>query len=84
MTEVKGTIFFMDGTKMTLSWPRHAGNDPATVASTIKNALDSDKLLAEVDGQLLVIPMRNIKYFQVTPAPEKIPAGTLLGAQVID
>ena len=85
MIDVKGTIFFMDGTKMTLAWPRdQAGNDPSTISSNVKNALDSDKLLVDVDGQLLVIPIRNIKYLQITPAPEKLPSGTIRGARVVD
>lgn len=84
MTEVKGTLFFMDGSKMTLSWTRQAGTDPATIATNVKNALESDKLLAEVDGHLLVIPMRNIKYIQIYPSPEKLPAGVIKGAHVID
>jgi hypothetical protein len=83
MVEVNGAIFFMDGTKMTLSWPRPEGNDPSTIATAVKNALDSDKLMAVVDGYLLVIPMRNIKYIQITPAPEKLPTGVVRGAQLV-
>ena len=86
MTEVKGMIFFMDGTKMSLSWPREgqAGNDPMTIATSVKSALDSDKIMVEVDDTLLVIPTRNIKYFQLSPAPEKLPAGVVRGARVVE
>jgi hypothetical protein len=34
-TTVYGTIYFMDKTKLTLRWPRQAGNDPIEIASTI-------------------------------------------------
>ena len=84
MIEVRGTFFFMDGTKMVLKWPRQSGGDPSSLASNIKNALDSDKLMVEVEGQLFVIPVRNIKYFQISPAPEKLPQGVLKGAQFDD
>lgn len=82
--EVKGTLFFMDGTKMSLAWPRQAGHDPATIASTVKAPLESDKLLVEVHDSLLVIPTRNIKYLQITPPPERLPSGVVLGARIVD
>ena len=84
MVEVRGTFFFMDGTKMILKWPRQSGGDPSTLASNIKNALESEKIMVEVDGQLFVIPTRNIKYFKISPAPEKLPQGVLKGAQFDD
>jgi hypothetical protein len=82
MSEVKGTIFFMDGSKMVLSWPRQA-NDPTMAATQVKSALENDKLTVEVDGSLIVIPMRNVKYIQVSPAPEKLPGGVVRGAQIV-
>ncbi len=79
---VTGTIHFMDGSKLSLQWPRQAGTDPQTVAANVKKALEVDRIVAEVDGTLLVIPMRNVKYIQITPAPEKLPAGILRGVQI--
>lgn len=83
MVEVTGTIFFMDGTKVSLKWPRQAGNDPSTIATNIKNALEADNLMLEVSDHLMVIPMRNVKYFQITPPPEKLPKGVLKGAHIV-
>jgi hypothetical protein len=82
-TTVYGTIYFMDKTKLTLRWPRQAGNDPIEIASTIKKALESDRIMAEVEGRLLIIPVRNIKYIEISPAPPKLPKGVLLGAEVM-
>ena len=82
-TTVYGTIYFMDKTKMTLRWPRQAGNDPIEIATTIKKALESDKIMAEVDGRLVIIPVRNVKYIEVSPAPQKLPKGVLLGAEIM-
>jgi hypothetical protein len=73
----------MDKTKLTLRWPRQAGNDPIEIASTIKKALESDRIMAEVEGRLLIIPVRNIKYIEISPAPPKLPKGVLLGAEVM-
>jgi len=80
---VFGTIYFMDKTKLTLRWPRLGGNDPSEITATVKKALESDKIVAEVEGRLLIIPVRNIKYIQVSPAPPKLPKGVLLGAEVV-
>jgi hypothetical protein len=80
---VTGTIFFMDGSKVSLRWPRQAGTDPQAIAANIKKALEADRIVAEVGGSLLLIPLRNIKYIQITPTPEKLPAGVLRGAQIV-
>lgn len=67
--EVVTTIFFTDSSKMTLTWPQQAGEDPNIIAMNVRKALDQDKLAMEVDGDLIIIPMENIKYIQITPAP---------------
>ena len=79
---VSMTVFFLDGTKATFRYPRQSGTDAATIASTVKRAIDSEKLVLEVDGNLLVIPMRSVKYVQVTPAPPSLPAGILRHARL--
>ena len=60
-----------------------AGTDPATIANTAKRAIDSEKLVLEVDGDLLVISMKSVKYVQVSPAPDHLPAGVLRKARLI-
>ena len=76
------TVFFLDGTKITLRYPKQAGTDPATIAATVRRALDADKLVLEVDGDLLVIPTASVKYIQVSPAPSNLPAGVLRRARL--
>jgi len=80
---VYGTIYFMDKTSISLKWPRQAGSDHVEIATMVKKALESDRILAEVDGSLLIIPVRNIKYIKVSPAPPKLPKGVLLGAEIV-
>ena len=77
------TVFFMDGSKVSFRYPRQAGTDPSTIANTVKRAIDSERLTLEVDGDLLVIPMRNVKYAQVSPAPDHLPQGVLRKARLI-
>jgi hypothetical protein len=78
------TVHFMDGTKVRFRYPRQAGIDPTTIASNVKRAIDADKLVLEVEGELLVIPMRNVKYVQVSPAPAFLPAGVLKQARFVE
>lgn len=73
----------MDDTKITLSWPNQDVN-ATTLATTVKNAFENDRLMAEIDGQLFVIPVRNVKYFQVSPAPDKLPSTVLRVAKLVD
>jgi hypothetical protein len=75
-------IHFMDGTSIVIDYPKQAGNDPSTIASNVRKALDQDKLIVEVDGSLLVIPMTNIKYVSITPLPDVLPAGVLRHAHI--
>ena len=74
-------IHFMDGSRIVLTYPKQAGTDAATIAANVRKAIDQDKLAVEVDGDLMVIPMRNIKYVHITPAPDVLPKG-VLGARV--
>jgi hypothetical protein len=76
------TVFFLDGTKATFHYPRQAGYDPATILSNVKRAIDADRVLLEVDGDLLVIPMKSVKYIQVSPAPTRLPSGVLRNARL--
>lgn len=82
--QVTGTVHFMDGTRVVLQWPRQAGDDPYDVVANVRKALEAEKILAEVNGNLLLIPVRNIKYIHIAPAPVNLPQGVLLGATLLE
>lgn len=77
------TFFFTDGSKLGLAFPKQGGEDPATLMATVRKALESDKLSFEIDGDLFVIPVRNVHYIQVTPAPESLPPGVIKGVRIV-
>ncbi len=81
--EVTGTIHFMDGSKIALRWPRQAGTGAQIIAANVKKALEADRIMVEADGELLLIPLRNVKYLQINPSPKELPVGVLRGAQII-
>ena len=76
------TVFFLDGTKATFEYPQQAGTDQAAIVANVKKAIESERLVLEVDGDLIVIPIRSVKYVQVSPAPRHLPSGILRGAHV--
>lgn len=75
-------IFFMDGTDLVVRYPTQGAGDPATVASNVRRAIEQDKLVVEADGSLFMIPVRNIKYIQITPAPEALPRDVIRGGHI--
>jgi hypothetical protein len=80
--DVHAVIHFMDGTKMTFGWPRQSG-DTTAMLTRVRKALEMDKLAVEVQGDLFVILIRNVKYVQLTPAPAKLPAEVIKGGEVV-
>jgi hypothetical protein len=77
-------VRFMDGSKLALRYPKQAGEDPAAIVANVRKALEADRLLVEVDDSLLFIPIANVKYIQVTPAPDVLPPTTLRNARLTD
>jgi len=39
--------------------------------------------VGEIEGQLMVIPMRNVTYAVISPAPETLPAGIIRKGRII-
>lgn len=79
---VNAVIRFMDETFMNLAWPQQGGDDPVSLISNVRKALELDRLVVEVEGDLFVIPIRNVKYVQITPAPSKLPGEVIRGGQI--
>ncbi len=77
------TFYFLDSSSMKLAWPKQGSKDPQVFASQVKKTLESEMFVGEVEGQLMVIPMRNVKYIVISPAPETLPAGIIRNARVI-
>lgn len=79
---VRAVIHFMDDTKVNLAWPLQSGDDPLTVVTNVRKALEKDRLAIEVQGDLFVIPITNIKYVQIAPAPVNLPGDVVRGGHM--
>ena len=77
------TITFFDNSKLKLAWPKQGSKDPQVFASQLKDALKADRFIAEVEGQLMVIPTRNVKHLVVSPAPRTLPAVIIRNARIV-
>ena len=72
------TVHFVDGSKLSVSFPQQV-TDPTRMASMVEKALDAKQLAIDVGGELMVVPVNNIKYLQVYPTPEKLPDTVIRG-----
>ncbi len=77
-------IHFMDGTKIVFKYPELTDTEASMIASKVKKALDQDKIVVQTYDSVIVIPVANIKYIQVTPPPDALPDGILKNAQIAD
>ena len=84
--DVHAVIHFIDGSKLKLGWPPQAGRegeDEWKVARNVRKAFDADKIAVEVSGELILIPMKNVKYVHVKPAPPKLPESVLKNGYIV-
>lgn len=77
------TFTFFDNSKLKLAWPKQRSRDAQVFASQLKDALKADRFIAEVEGQLTVIPTRNVKHIVVSPAPKVLPQGIIRNARIV-
>ena len=69
---------------MTKGLIRSAQRGPALEQQITKQTFKLRSLAIEIDGELFVIPMNNVKYLQVTPAPEKMPETIIRDGSLIN
>ena len=77
------TVHFIDGSEMSVTFPKQGGN-PLLLTKRVQQAIEARQLAMELDGQLFVIPMDNVKYLQASPCPDELPETVILGGALID
>jgi hypothetical protein len=78
------TFFFVDDSKMKLAWPQQGSDDRQIFAQQVHKCLEAEKFMAEVEGQLVIIPMHNVKYITVSPSLDFLPQGVILNAHIVE
>lgn len=83
MTDKRGvSIFFNDGSKLSLDFPKQSAND-AAAQMKLEDVLKKRYIMFEADGALMLIPFENIRYIQLYPAPEKVPGHTYIKDAIV-
>jgi len=77
------TVHYNNGTKLEFSFPTQIRNSGAAVLEGIKKVMESDKLVIEADGRLIVIPLASVKQLEVTPVPASLPFGAIKNAKIV-
>ena len=78
------TIFFNDGSKVSMDFPRQSPNEIAAMLK-LSDVLKKRYMLFEADSTFLMVPFENVKYVQVYPAPAEVPGHTYIkGASIKD
>jgi hypothetical protein len=77
-------IHFTDGSRKVLEFPQQLSDTDTSAILRIKELLEARHLVIEAEGALIVIPVENIKYIQVTPAPKRLPGNAIRGASFKD
>ena len=81
--EKQVTIYFLDGSEMSLSFPDQGGN-PLLLAKRVQQAMEANYAAFEIDGKLTVIPKTGIKYLQMASMPAEVPETVIRGARLCD
>lgn len=76
-------IHFNNGSKLELTLPVQIKNSTAAVIEAMKKILESDKLVIEAEGRLIIIPWASVKQLEVSPVPPALPFGAVKGAKIV-
>jgi hypothetical protein len=77
----RATIHLTDKTTLTLEWPKQDTQGYTFLSEALRNAVEADRLMVEVEGSLVVIQMKNVKYIELLPIPEQLPEGVIRNAR---
>ncbi len=77
----RAIFHFIDNTSLALEWPKQDTHGATFVSEALRKALEAERLVLEVEGNLVVIQMRNVKYVELIPVPEQLPEGVIVGAR---
>lgn len=76
-------IHFNNGTKMEVSFPTQIKNSLGALVESLKKVLETDKLVIEAEGRLVVIPWSSVQYVESSAVPASaLPFGTIKGARI--
>ena len=82
MSTVNCTISFTDGEQLKIAWTKQK-DAQIRVGSVVEKILANESFAIELEGRLVMIPVRNVRTIEVRPAPDKLPDTVIRGARLI-
>ena len=76
------TVYFNNGTNMEMTFPAQIKNSTAAVLEGMKRLMETDKLVIEEEGRLIVIPWASVNHLELSPVPAALPFGAIKGAHI--
>ena len=78
------TIYFNNGTQMTLAFPQQIKNSMGALIEIGKRILEADKLVVDAEGRILIIPWSSVKYVDASAVPSAaLPVRAIKGARIV-
>lgn len=83
--EASLTIYFIDGTHMSLAFPQRGGSveERAVMGNHIKELLAQPYLVFELEDEVMLVPRDSIKYLTITPKPKVFPDTVVRNARLL-
>jgi hypothetical protein len=79
----RAVFHFIDGSQLTLEWPKKMDDSARELAAILREAAGIAQFPAEVDGKVVIIQMANVKYVEISPAPQHLPIEWIRGAHEV-
>lgn len=79
----RAVFHFIDGSHLAVEWPKKMNDSSRELAAALREVAGTSQFAAEVDGKVMIVQMANVKYFEVIPAPERLPIEWIRGARQI-
>lgn len=76
-------IHFIDGKKVTIRFTPNKDEEQAKSLTFLRD-IKFDRIAVESNGDLIIIPMNQVRYIRATPAPKSLPKQVPCGAEFID
>lgn len=76
------TLEYMDGHKIEFIFESLRDEEDPSRSFVLENLPSANNLLVELDDQLLIIPMANVRSVSISPSPAKLPGDIVRGRRI--
>jgi hypothetical protein len=81
--EITLEIHYLDNKKITIRFTPNKDDEKAKSLTFLRD-IKFDRIAVESNGDLIIIPMNQVRYIRATPAPKSLPKQIPCGATFID